>query len=113
MRPVFILAAIAVLAILAIGFLVPFSEPDQLPHVLTIEEGDLLYTYHMLSGTEALFDVREDPNHVRNLCRVRTDDAVALRRELSTRFGVVDLRELREKSRDPLMERLQSLGYLR
>ena len=113
MRPVFILVAIALFAGLAIGLLRPFSEPDPLPHVLTIEEGDLLYTYHMLSGTEALFDVQEDPNLLRNLCRVRPVDAVALRRELSTRFGVVDLQELREKSRDPLLERLQSLGYLR
>ena len=66
MRPVFILVAIALFAGLAIGLLRPFSEPDPLPHVLTIEEGDLLYTYHMLSGTEALFDLPDCKSEQRN-----------------------------------------------
>jgi len=113
MRPVVIIAAIAVLAVLAIGFLRPFSEPDELPHVLLIEEGDLLYTYHLLSGTEALFDVRRDPNHLRNLCPVRPEEAVALRMALTRKMGVADLLELRERSCNPLMKTLQGLGYIR
>jgi len=114
MHPVRLVIIFAFATCVAAGVLLVRPVPETTaPHLLTIEQGDLLYTYHLLTGTEALFDVKEDPDHIRNLCRSRPDDAVAMHLKLARKMGVADLSEFRDQRSDPLRERLESLGYLR
>ena len=115
MRPkLIIIITVALAVVAAVGFVVlkPPAETS-LPPVLTLEEGEYLYTYHVLSGTEALFQPKDDPHLVRNLARQRPDDALALRLKLSRNLGVTDLPDIRERRTDLLRQRLVSLGYLR
>jgi hypothetical protein len=82
-----------------------------IPPVLSLDEGDLRYTYHVMSATEALFDLREDPRCLRNLLPGRAGDARRLRRRLESEWGVVSLDDLRERKRR-MIEELETLGYL-
>jgi hypothetical protein len=94
-------------------FVLTRGAPSELPPVLVVEDGDLVYTYHRLSGTEALFEKKVDPRQLHNLARLRPDDATALRLKLAMKLGVADLRELTEPRTDDLRNHLVSLGYLR
>ena len=80
-------------------------------HVLRYERGGLLYTYHVLTETEALFDLDSDPRCLKNLSSDRWRDAVALRRRLEREIGVMSLHGLKNPD-DPVLQRLRSLGYL-
>jgi len=80
-------------------------------HVLRYERDGLLYTYHVLTETEALFDLDGDPRCLENLKLIRWRDAVTLRRWLERELGVASLRELKD-AEDPVLLRLKSLGYL-
>lgn len=59
--------------------------------VYSLREGDLLFTYHALTDSEALFDLTSDPRCERNLVRTRTEDRTKLRRALEKRLGVTSL----------------------
>ena len=88
------------------------SEPGaSVPSLLTLESDGLRYTYHVVSGSEALFEVRHDPELLRNLLSELTEDARRLRRRLEKNLGVRSLDDLRE-SRCQEIEDLKALGYL-
>jgi len=112
--------AVGVLGLLAIGLgdepATESGDPraeaaDPVPSVLRIEERGLRYTYHVISGSEALFDLRADPGSLRNLLPTRAAEAARLRRALERQLGVSSLEQLRE-SRRHRIEELKALGYL-
>jgi hypothetical protein len=103
-------------AVLLAALLLLFPAPGPeagLPPVLSVQKGELLYTYHVLTRTEALFDTGEDPRRLRNLCRRHPEDVVELRLDLCRRYGVSDLARLGTSKTDSLRRQLASLGYLR
>ncbi len=85
--------------------------PPPVPSVLTYQSDGLRYTFHAVTGGEALFDVEADPSLLRNLLPPRFDDARRLRRLLEIELGVESLDDLREVHRTKIDE-LESLGYL-
>ena len=109
--------AALLMAFVAGGFaLAPPERPgssarEKLPPILEETEDGLLFTYHVLTGTEGLFDLRTDPRCLRNLLGERPDDAAVLRRRLCVRVRVDDLSELSDPE-DPQLIRLRNLGYL-
>lgn len=107
--------ATAVLAIAAAGaaFLVLRSRSERAetpPPVLAIERDGLRWTYHLPSGTEALFDTAADPRCLENLADRRPDDARRLREEVERREEA-PVERLREHYREQVA-RLRALGYL-
>ena len=118
MRPPIVrrVAAAVVLAVLAvfIGVVAMRAAPKQAegnPGVVHYDQGSLRYTYHLVSGTEGLFDLDADPRGLENLVTHRPDDARRLRQLLQVELGVGSLEELRAPYRDTI-ERLRALGYL-
>jgi len=88
------------------------TEPlPAIPTVLTYQSDGLRYTYHVVTGGEALFDVVADPGFLENLLPTRTHDAWRLRRLLEIDLGVDSLDDLREAHRAKIDE-LEALGYL-
>ncbi len=81
------------------------------PGVLLLQDGNLLYTYHIVSRTEGLFDVTLDPECLRNLARERPGETARLRSMLVAEMGVASLAELGAVY-EPLAARLRGLGYL-
>jgi hypothetical protein len=81
------------------------------PAILNYERNGLLFTYHVLTSTEALFDLRQDPRCLKNLAELRPVERDSLRRLLCLKHGVLDLRELQDPN-DPHLLLLRSLGYL-
>ncbi len=81
------------------------------PVVLDYEQDGLVYVYHVPTRTEGLFDARKDPRHLRNLLARYRAKARELRRKLTERIGVPDLRVL-GTSWTPVRRRLHTLGYL-
>ena len=81
------------------------------PGIVQIEEDGLRYTYHLLSGTEALFDTRSDPRSLRNLLPERSGEGRRLRRQLERELEVPTLEDLRRERQDEIDD-LKSLGYL-
>lgn len=79
--------------------------------VLSVERDGLLFTYHVLTNTEGLFDLQRDPRLLNNLAETRASDAERLRGVLCQELGVGDLAELCDPD-DPERARLRSLGYL-
>ncbi len=84
---------------------------DSPPPVVHIEREGMLYSYHVITGTEALFDLRTDPECRKNLVTVRREEALRLRRELETDLELDSLDQLRDED-DPQIRILRSLGYL-
>ncbi len=88
------------------------TEPlPAVPTVLTYQSDGLRYTFHVVTGGEALFDVVADPGYLENLVPTRTHDARRLRRLLEIDLGVDSLDDLREAHRGKI-EELEALGYL-
>ena len=81
------------------------------PAVLVLEHDGFRYTYHAVTGAEALFDLTRDPGRLVNLRRDRPNMCRRFRGMLMAREKVRDLRELRGRHRDEI-EGLRSLGYL-
>lgn len=69
------------------------------------------YTFHTVTGDEALFDVRNDPRLLRNVIRQEPARAAELRRALERAHGVESLEELRAAHRAEI-EALEAFGYL-
>lgn len=111
------LAGVALLLLLGVGVYAavhpaPAVAPDEeSPAVLRIEEDGWLYTYHVPTDTEGLFDVQNDPRCLKNLLDSHRTEAARLRRTLERRLGVRDLREMLDPN-DPTVENLRGLGYL-
>jgi len=79
--------------------------------VVTIDGDGFRYAYHATTGTEALFDVTNDPRLIRNVIANNRTLALSMRRRLEARLGVDDLESLRRLHSEAIA-RLQSLGYL-
>lgn len=113
MRPIRITLGLTVLvAVLAAGW--SLSRPvaaEPVPPVVTLDEGNLRFTYHVLSGTESLFDVRVDPTCLDNLAPRMPETARVLREHLERDLGVADLAVLRDPG-DEHYRNLHGLGYL-
>ena len=69
--------------------------------VLEYRQGDLLYTYHLPTRTEALYDVAKDPKCLNNVIDERPEEARRLRLSLE---GELDVKHLEEA--------LRGLGYI-
>ena len=115
-RRTWIAGALLVLAVGWIAFAVarrgtvesvPTGAP---PAILEIEREGLRWTYHLPSGTEALFDLAKDPRCLDNLAQERRPDCERLRREVEEREGA-EIEALREHYRAQI-DRMRSLGYL-
>lgn len=76
-----------------------------------LTEGSLQYTFHLVTGSEALFDLSNDPKALRNLAARRPEDLVRMRLRLIDDLGVKSLDDLRAPHRKTI-ERLEALGYL-
>jgi hypothetical protein len=80
--------------------------------VLEIRSGDLKYTYHVVSGTEGLFDLSRDPGMLTNQVRASWREGLLLRRRLERSLGVASLSETRPTGeRD--YEIMRGHGYVR
>ena len=104
----------AVLALLLIGggiwfFFLRSEEKGPLPTLLTYQEGDLLYSFHVPTGSEELYNLKIDPSRRDNLAVTRAEDAARLRQLLTKKLGVKDLEELRKGK---VIDALTTLGYL-
>lgn len=115
-RRTWIAGALLVAAVVAVAIVVARREggddpePRAPPSLLEIERDGLRWTYHLPSGTEALFDLATDPRCLRNLAPERGADCERLRKEAERREGG-SVESLREHYREQI-ERLRSLGYL-
>jgi len=109
-RPRFTLMA-ALWAIALAGCASGEAEPLPANGILECREGDLLFTYHLITDSESLFDVKADPECLRNLAGDRPEDTARLRNRVAARYGVDDIATLRE-SRHEEIEHLEQLGYL-
>jgi hypothetical protein len=79
--------------------------------ILVERSGAWEYTYHVVTGSEALFDLGSDPRRLRNLVRAEPELADSLRESLETRLGVSDLSALLAPD-DPRRRALRAMGYL-
>ncbi|MFN7973837.1 MAG: hypothetical protein U0166_16060 [Acidobacteriota bacterium] len=89
----------------------PSAGPPSLPGVVVWHGDGLEYSYHVLTGTEALFDLKEDPRRLVNLAESRKETTRRLRAELEAHLRVRSLDELRQADKEKIA-RLRSLGYL-
>lgn len=110
-RPLFI--AGAALAILLAGGAVWYfairTEEKPMPSILTYQEGDLLYSFHVPTGSEELYDLKADPARHENLARPRKADTDRLRQLLTKKLGIEDLEELRNGK---VIDALKAHGYM-
>ena len=113
LSPLGALLAVAATAGVVTILLVPRAShpPAPQPSVLEIQEDGLLYTYHVPTNSEALFDVSRDPQCLKNLIGSRGSDAAELHRALERKLGIDDLRDLLDPA-DQTVEALRGLGYL-
>ena len=111
-RRTWIAAAILAVAAAAVAVVVSRRNDEHAPppSLLEVERDGLRWTYHLPSGTEALFDVAKDPRCLENLAPSRRADCERLRKEVEDREGK-SVERLRESYREQI-ERLRSLGYL-
>ncbi len=79
--------------------------------VVSIDADGFRYAYHVTTGTEALFDLRDDPRQLRDVLPEHPELAKSLRRAVEERLHVESLDALRRRHADTI-RRLQSLGYL-
>jgi hypothetical protein len=85
--------------------------PHETPAVLAIDHDGYCYTYHVVTGSEALFDVTRDPERLINLLSDRPLVGRRLRGLLEEREKVEDLGVLRGSYRTEIAD-LRTLGYL-
>jgi len=111
------LAAGAALAVATRGFHEPLdvaatAPPTSMPtSVVTIDDDGYRYAYHVPTGTETLFELRDDPRMLHNVRDEHPQTARRLRAALELRLHVESLDLLRTRAADTI-RRLQSLGYL-
>jgi hypothetical protein len=84
---------------------------DKGASVLSIDEDGFRYTFHATTGTEALFDVKNDPRLLVNVIAAHPLLASTMRHSLEVRLHVESLDSLRALHAETI-RRLQSLGYL-
>jgi hypothetical protein len=108
-----LLAAGGGLALVAVPqFLAP-AEPhvERSVGLIRLTDGELQYTYHLVTGSEALFDLGDDPRALRNLALQQPNDLSRMRARLLADLGVASLEVLRAPHRQTI-RRLEALGYL-
>ncbi len=86
-------------------------EPALPPPTAEVEIDGLRFVYHRTTGVASLFDLRADPQALRNVIRERPDDARRLERELLKKEGVKDLQEL-QREYEEVRRQLAELGYI-
>jgi hypothetical protein len=86
-------------------------ELDDSAAVLVLDHDGFRYTYHLISGTEGLFDISHDRATLINLNSDRPRMCRRFREMLEAREKVADLSDLRERYRNEI-EGLRALGYL-
>lgn len=79
--------------------------------VQTLDDGDLRYTFHAVTGMEAIFDLQSDPECRENIAAERPDDVDRLRLLLLERLGIGSLDVLRARHAGQTAQ-LRALGYL-
>lgn len=84
---------------------------DACTSVLEYRDGDLLYTYHLPTGTEALFDLSKDPDCLTNLMPKNKAQGEHVRRQLEKKLKVKSLEDLRDEN-NPVLQSLKGLGYI-
>jgi len=114
--PIVIVGILVILVLLA-GIALPMllresAADDGRPKaVLSIEHDGFLYTYHVPTDTEGLFDLADDPRRLRNLAPGLREETLHLRTLLTRDLGIEDLEDLRVHFEDSIRT-LESLGYL-
>ncbi len=113
-----VVACVAVIAAATAVLIAPADDDaaaavaQHAPEPLHVETaGDLRYTFHAVTGIEALYDVANDPNGRVNLAEKRPDDTQRLRKLLLQRTGARNLDSLQAPFAEEI-ERLKALGYL-
>jgi hypothetical protein len=89
------------------------ADPDagsEVPGLVHLDCEGWLYTYHILTDTEGLFDTEKDPACLHNVVREDAGRALRCRTLLMHRLGISNLRELRDWYTTDI-ERLRGLGY--
>ena len=102
------IALVAAFAAAAIAF-VP-AAPLEVPPVVQLEEGNLRFTYHVMTGTRGVFDLAADPKCLRNLAAERPEDARRMEEALERKWSVKDLSELQNARREDI-RRWHENGY--
>ncbi len=96
-------------------FLIACGDADALldegTSVLEYRHQDLLYTFHLPTGTEALFDLNRDPACLDNVLPHRREEAAQVRQRLEKSLHVRNLEDLRDKD-SPVLRSLKALGYI-
>jgi len=87
------------------------ADPDATSAVLEYRHKDLLYTFHIPTGTEALFNLRADPSCLDNILRNNREKAAEARLQLEKELRVDSLEELRDEN-NPVLQSLRGLGYI-
>jgi hypothetical protein len=89
----------------------PTSPAGPSTPILIETDGALEYTFHVVTGGEALFDLERDPRRLSNLLQRRPALALHLRECLERRLGVPDIESLIDPD-DPRRKALENMGYL-
>ena len=79
--------------------------------LLTQDADGYRYVFQLVTGREALYELRTDPFRIRNLADTDPDRARAMRKSLESRLGVFTLDSLRWRHADTIRT-LRTLGYL-
>jgi hypothetical protein len=79
--------------------------------VLEFRQGGLVYTFHIPTGTEALFDLKKDPRSLNNLLPTMRKEGSAIRKLLEKKLRVDSLEDLRDEN-SPVLKSLRGLGYI-
>ncbi len=87
-----VVVAAAVAAVVVVRQAAEDRALAQMPAMTYAERsGDLVYSFHALTSTEALFDLSTDPACLHNLARSRPDEVAPLRAAMRERLGGYDL----------------------
>ena len=78
--------------------------------VLQIERNGLVYTYHLATRSEALFDQKADPKCLTNLIKAHPEVGRKLRLTLEDELGVPSLDEIDDARH--IEDALRGLGYI-
>lgn len=114
------LAVLLIAAFAGIAVLIPSADTTSgsgmptsgsgMPTIVQMNDGDLRYTFHVVTATDALFDTKNDPKCLTNLATTRPADVIRLRGALTRKLGVTNLVELQSAHRE-LIDHLNELGY--